>query len=61
MFIAAPVMRQVARIELPSTRALTMRVRYSMLSLFTIIVYVTAQASSSVNRVKLRTAFDSVV
>ena len=32
---AAPVMRQVARIEFPSTRAPVIRVRCAVLSLFT--------------------------
>ena len=47
--LAAPVNRQVARIELPSTKALIIWVRFSRLNLFnTPILYQTAQALSSV-------------
>ena len=44
MPLAAPVIRQVARILLPSTRAATIRTRCSLLSLFMSLVYVTAHA-----------------
>ncbi len=44
VFLAAPVMRTVARMELPSVRQLTIRARWSVLSLFILtIVCLTGQ------------------
>lgn len=48
MPLAAPGMRHVARMELPSTRAATIRLRSSALSWFTCIVCLTAHDTSIV-------------
>ncbi len=44
VFLAIPVIRQVARMEFPSTRADTTRTRLSTVSVFMGLLYMTGQA-----------------